>query len=421
LKKGQDKIDYFNFLDLSNIISKKIEGKYLFDLIFNSYKNNISCGNIKEIQIFNTKVLSIFEKITKSEIFSFNFNGFENMKKIYDNNLQTLLIYINKNKMLLNHINKNFLRQIEFKFSNQLASDIECYKRSLEELGKYFLLKIKNDNNFISEIKKAILIVFEISQKVKSRVYGLIEKQIKDKKLEQIINKRVNNDINNTSLFVNINNKEDEFNSKILNNNSIQSKLKSNDNEKDISIKKNSYSSSKHHIEVDIKDKVHNFGENNIKSIEKNKESKYVIKSFLNENSDNYLFNENAKKIIQCSNTNKETCTINSKNEYSFKEKRLNSSKGENDTIKKSNSKKNKNNIIKENSQSIYQGIDMEKEKNLIEGKFSHESKNLICDEIKENVNSNNLNPSVLQNSYISKKKNANSNANMSIKIKYKI
>ncbi len=148
----------------------------------------------------------MIEKVSKNDILGFDFTGFENMKKFYDDNLQSLLIYLNKNKMLLNLINKNILKNIEFKFSNQLHSDIECYKRTLEDLGKYLLFKIYPIDTFCGNIKKAICIILEISIKVKNKICSLTEKQLKENKLKEILNKKNSNNTGHDKIYDKINN-----------------------------------------------------------------------------------------------------------------------------------------------------------------------------------------------------------------------
>lgn len=396
-KKGEAKIEHFNFTDLSSLINKKIEGKNLLEFIFDVYRSNASSSNLKELQIFNSNSMRILEKITKSDLLGFDFSGFENMKKFYDTNLQNLLIYVNKNKMLLNHINKNYLRQIEFKLTNQLASDIECYKRSLEDLGKYFMFKVKKENGFYLEVKKAIAILFEIAQKVKSKVCGLMEKLLKEKKLEEILSR---NNCSKNNAINNGNNLSLNTNREITNNNNNNiSKARNYSSKTKITNEKGET----------INSSFYSVSATSGKSVRRKSNEKCELDDYNSQVkcAKEYSEKNNANKTDSSTSVLKE---INNLRNY---QQSSNSILAENKFKNQSNSKLNTINTQEKN----------EAPSKTVKQDNSSEA-NSICEINKENLNMLNLNSTAVlnQNAFGRNKNNVKSCAlNQSMKMKYKI
>lgn len=326
VKRGETKFDCYNFSDLSNLINKKINGNSLFDFVFEIYGNNLSSSNLKDMYILNNKVLTVLNRINKNELLGFDFIGFENMKKFYNDNLQTVLIYLNKNKMLLNFINKNFLRQIEFKLHNHLIADIECYKRSLEELGKYLLLKVEPQISFYAEVKKCLLLISEIAEKIKTKVCNLIERQIKDKKLNDIISKNshdsaLNNPTDSSSTFVD--NSYSVNSRSSINKNKKGTSIKDNENKEILTEEKNLHIPSRQKISNSIYTDAH--AGNNIQNSNNNPNDKafHSKKNFSwNNNSqekikavDSIIMNKSKLNIPLSSNSSNEIVNIKKNNE----------------------------------------------------------------------------------------------------------
>ena len=178
-EKPNNNEDLLNFKNINNLIQKSIESK------FNEIQNNIwdIFEQKKEIKIDPKKEKKIDDNIKKLE---------DNLNKIYNNKSEKIPEnYINDLKKLTNALlilNKDPLL-IGREFFKKLEDNIE---KSDENVKNHLIKKINIINqldNILKEFKN-ILTHDDKEFKIKFRIkYGITEKDIKDRKLDNLIKK----------------------------------------------------------------------------------------------------------------------------------------------------------------------------------------------------------------------------------------
>ena len=178
-EKPNNNEDLLNFKNINNLIQKSIESK------FNEIQNNIwdIFEQKKEIKIDPKKEKKIDDNIKKLE---------DNLNKIYNNKSEKIPEnYINDLKKLTNALlilNKDPLL-IGREFFKKLEDNIE---KSDENVKNHLIKKINIMNqldNILKEFKN-ILTHDDKEFKIKFRIkYGITEKDIKDRKLDNLIKK----------------------------------------------------------------------------------------------------------------------------------------------------------------------------------------------------------------------------------------
>ena len=178
-EKPNNNEDLLNFKNINNLIQKSIESK------FNEIQNNIwdIFEQKKEIKIDPKKEKKIDDNIKKLE---------DNLNKIYNNKSKKIPEnYINDLKKLTNALlilNKDPLL-IGREFFKKLEDNIE---KSDENVKNHLIKKINIINqldNILKEFKN-ILTHDDKEFKIKFRIkYGITEKDIKDRKLDNLIKK----------------------------------------------------------------------------------------------------------------------------------------------------------------------------------------------------------------------------------------
>ena len=178
-EKPNNNEDLLNFKNINNLIQKSIESK------FNEIQNNIwdIFEQKKEIKIDPKKEKKIDDNIKKLE---------DNLNKIYNNKsekipenyisdlkkLTNALLILNKEPLL---IGREFFKKLE---DNIEKSDENVQNHSIKKLN------IMNQlDNILKEFKN-ILTHDDKEFKIKFRIkYGITEKDIKDRKLDNLIKK----------------------------------------------------------------------------------------------------------------------------------------------------------------------------------------------------------------------------------------
>ena len=178
-EKPNNNEDLLNFKNINNLIQKSIESK------FNEIQNNIwdIFEQKKEIKIDPKKEKKIDDNIKKLE---------DNLNKIYNNKsekipencindlkkLTNALLILNKDPLL---IGREFFKKLE---DNIEKSDENVQNHSIKKLN------IMNQlDNILKEFKN-ILTHDDKEFKIKFRIkYGITEKDIKDRKLDNLIKK----------------------------------------------------------------------------------------------------------------------------------------------------------------------------------------------------------------------------------------
>ncbi len=178
-EKPNNNEDLLNFKNINNLIQKSIESK------FNEIQNNIwdIFEQKKEIKIDPKKEKKIDDNIKKLE---------DNLNKIYNNKSEKIPEnYISDLKKLTNALlilNKDPLL-IGREFFKKLEDNIE---KSDENVQNHSIKKINIMNqldNILKEFKN-ILTHDDKEFKIKFRIkYGITEKDIKDRKLDNLIKK----------------------------------------------------------------------------------------------------------------------------------------------------------------------------------------------------------------------------------------
>lgn len=178
-EKPNNNEDLLNFKNINNLIQKSIESK------FNEIQNNIwdIFEQKKEIKIDPKKEKKIDDNIKKLE---------DNLNKIYNNKSEKIPEnYINDLKKLTNALlilNKDPLL-IGREFFKKLEDNIE---KSDENVQNHSIKKLNIMNqldNILKEFKN-ILTHDDKEFKIKFRIkYGITEKDIKDRKLDNLIKK----------------------------------------------------------------------------------------------------------------------------------------------------------------------------------------------------------------------------------------
>ena len=178
-EKPNNNEDLLNFKNINNLIQKSIESK------FNEIQNNIwdIFEQKKEIKIDPKKEKKIDDNIKKLE---------DNLNKIYNNKSEKIPEnYINDLKKLTNALlilNKDPLL-IGREYFKKLEDNIE---KSDENVKNHSIKKINIMNqldNILKEFKN-ILTHDDKEFKIKFRIkYGITEKDIKDRKLDNLIKK----------------------------------------------------------------------------------------------------------------------------------------------------------------------------------------------------------------------------------------
>ena len=178
-EKTNNNEDLLNFKNINNLIQKSIESK------FNEIQNNIwdIFEQKKEIKIDPKKEKKIDDNIKKLE---------DNLNKIYNNKSEKIPEnYISDLKKLTNALlilNKDPLL-IGREFFKKLEDNIE---KSDENVKNHLIKKINIINqldNILKEFKN-ILTHDDKEFKIKFRIkYGITEKDIKDRKLDNLIKK----------------------------------------------------------------------------------------------------------------------------------------------------------------------------------------------------------------------------------------
>ena len=178
-EKPNNNEDLLNFKNINNLIQKSIESK------FNEIQNNIwdIFEQKKEIKIDPKKEKKIDDNIKKLE---------DNLNKIYNNKSEKIPEnYISDLKKLTNALlilNKDPLL-IGREFFKKLEDNIE---KSDENVKNHLIKKINIMNqldNILKEFKN-ILTHDDKEFKIKFRIkYGITEKDIKDRKLDNLIKK----------------------------------------------------------------------------------------------------------------------------------------------------------------------------------------------------------------------------------------
>ena len=178
-EKPNNNEDLLNFKNINNLIQKSIESK------FNEIQNNIwdIFEQKKEIKIDPKKEKKIDDNIKKLE---------DNLNKIYNNKSEKIPEnYISDLKKLTNALlilNKDPLL-IGRDFFKKLEDNIE---KSDENVKNHLIKKINIMNqldNILKEFKN-ILTHDDKEFKIKFRIkYGITEKDIKDRKLDNLIKK----------------------------------------------------------------------------------------------------------------------------------------------------------------------------------------------------------------------------------------
>ena len=178
-EKPNNNEDLLNFKNINNLIQKSIESK------FNEIQNNIwdIFEQKKEIKIDPKKEKKIDDNIKKLE---------DNLNKIYNNKSEKIPEnYINDLKKLTNALlilNKDPLL-IGREYFKKLEDNIE---KSDENVKNHLIKKINIMNqldNILKEFKN-ILTHDDKEFKIKFRIkYGITEKDIKDRKLDNLIKK----------------------------------------------------------------------------------------------------------------------------------------------------------------------------------------------------------------------------------------
>ena len=178
-EKPNNNEELLNFKNINNLIQKSIESK------FNEIQNNIwdIFEQKKEIKIDPKKEKKIDDNIKKLE---------DNLNKIYNNKSEKIPEnYINDLKKLTNALlilNKDPLL-IGREYFKKLEDNIE---KSDENVKNHLIKKINIMNqldNILKEFKN-ILTHDDKEFKIKFRIkYGITEKDIKDRKLDNLIKK----------------------------------------------------------------------------------------------------------------------------------------------------------------------------------------------------------------------------------------
>ena len=178
-EKPNNNEDLLNFKNINNLIQKSIESK------FNEIQNNIwdIFEQKKEIKIDPKKEKKIDDNIKKLE---------DNLNKIYNNKSEKIPEnYINDLKKLTNALlilNKDPLL-VGREFFKKLEDNIE---KSDENVQNHSIKKLNIMNqldNILKEFKN-ILTHDDKEFKIKFRIkYGITEKDIKDRKLDNLIKK----------------------------------------------------------------------------------------------------------------------------------------------------------------------------------------------------------------------------------------
>ena len=178
-EKPNNNEDLLNFKNINNLIQKSIESK------FNEIQNNIwdIFEQKKEIKIDPKKEKKIDDNIKKLE---------DNLNKIYNNKSEKIPEnYINDLKKLTNAllILKKDPLLIGREYFKKLEDNIE---KSDENVKNHLIKKINIMNqldNILKEFKN-ILTHDDKEFKIKFRIkYGITEKDIKDRKLDNLIKK----------------------------------------------------------------------------------------------------------------------------------------------------------------------------------------------------------------------------------------